>query len=164
MIQSELIRDTLLRCFGAALAEDASLVEGIREVLEDFRPGRDSFADLSVKMEHFLFNALYERLGPGMSFRGDDGSRRRILLSDLPLLTDQMLFPLFASLKPWSVDYERLRSWWMESGSCAAMIALLLTFSDFLSSQDRLVLKRAILENVPSVLWPENLLPILKEG
>ena len=164
MIQSDLIRDTLLRCFGAALAGDASLVEGIRGVLEDFRPGRDSFADLSVKMEHFLFNALYERLGPGMSFRGDDGSRRRILLSDLPLLTDQMLFPLFASLKPWSVDYERLRSWWMESGSWAAMFALLLTFSDFLSSQDRLVLERAIRENVPSVLWPEDLCPILKEG
>lgn len=164
MIESGLVRDALLRCLGAALAEDASLVRGVAGVLEGYRPVRDTFAGLTKAMEEYLFNALYERLGPGMSFRGDDGARRRVLLSDLPLLADQMLFPLFASMKPWSVDYERLRTWFMESGSWAALFALLLVFQDFLAAQERLILERAVRENVPAALWPADLCALLMPG
>ncbi len=162
MIQADPIREALRRCLGSVLEDDA-LVEGIRRVLEDFHPGKDTYSDLAGRMEHFLFNSLYDRLGPGMSFRSDDGSRCRILLSDLPLLADQMLFPLFMGLKPWSVDYERLYAWWMETGSWSAMFALMLVFRDFLPPQDRLVISRVIRENVPVRLWPAGLSPLIQE-
>ena len=79
-------------------------------------------------MEDYLFNALYDRLGPGMTLRLEDGSVRRVLMADLPRLADEAMYPLFFSLKPWSVDYERLHSFWMESGSLSAMRALYLRF------------------------------------
>ena len=162
MIQADSVREALRRCLGSVLADDA-LVEGVRRVLEHYRPGKDTYSDLAGQMEHFLFNSLYDRLGPGMSFRSDDGCRRRILLSDLPLLADQMLFPLFEGLKPWSVDYERLYAWWMESGSWSAMFALILVFRDFLPAQDRLVISRVIRENVPPRLWPAGLSALIAE-
>ena len=100
-------------------------------------------------MEDYLFNALYDRLGPGMTLRLEDGSVRRVLMADLPRLADEAMYPLFFSLKPWSVDYERLHSFWMESGSLSAMRALYLRFYDFLPAQDRLLIERVARENIP---------------
>ena len=145
-----LVRNALRNCFGSSLAEDAAMAEGVSQVLDAFVPGRESFADLSRRMEDYLFNALYERLGPGMALRMKDGTTARIRLSDLPRLADEMLYPFFASLKPWSVHYERLHAWWMESGSFSAMRALYLHFSDFLPDQDRLLIERVVRENVPA--------------
>ena len=145
-----LIRNALYQCFGSTLAEDPALVEGVARVLDSFVPGRESFSDLSRRMEDFLFNALYDRLGPGMTLRMDNGVTERIRLSDLPRLADEMLYPLFASFKPWSLHYERLHSWWMESGSFSAMRALYLHFSDFLPDQDRLLIERVVRENLPA--------------
>ena len=145
-----LIRGALRNCFGSALAEDPALVEGVSRVLDAFVPGRDSFGALSRRMEDFLFNALYDRLGPGMTLRMDNGVAERIRLSDLPRLADEMLYPLFASFKPWSLHYERLHAWWMESGSFSAMRALYLHFSDFLPDQDRQLIERVVRENLPA--------------
>ena len=148
-MDSLLVRDALRNCFGSSMAEDPALVDGALRLLSSFVSGRDSFADLSRRMEDFLFNALYDRLGPGMTLRTDGGAALRIRLSDLPRLADEMLYPLFASLKPWSVHYERLHAWWMESGSFSAMRALYLHFSDFLPSQDRVLIERVVQENIP---------------
>ena len=57
MIQADPIREALRRCLGSVLEDDA-LVEGIRRVLEDFHPGKDTYSDLAGRMEHFLFNSL----------------------------------------------------------------------------------------------------------
>ncbi|MBR2822973.1 MAG: hypothetical protein IKE24_04745 [Clostridia bacterium] len=157
MVQAELVRETLRRCFGGTLEKDEALLQGVCGLLNGYRPGKDTFSDMAGRMEDYLFNALYDRAGPGMSFLGDDGIRRRVRLADLPLWADQMLFPLFASLKPWSVDYERLRTWFMETGSWSAMFALLTVYSDFLPGQERRVLSRAVRENISPALWPENL-------
>ena len=149
-METSLIRDALRSCFGSSLAEDPSMIEGVSRVLESFVPGRESFGDLSRRMEDFLFNALYDRLGPGMTFRMEDGSAQRIRLSDLPRLADEMLYPLFATFKPWSLHYERLHAWWMETGSFSAMRALYLHFSAFLPEQDRLLIERVVRENLPA--------------
>ena len=57
-METSLIRDALRSCFSSSLAEDPSMIEGVSRVLESFVPGRESFGDLSRRMEDFLFNAL----------------------------------------------------------------------------------------------------------
>ena len=150
MIDLGLMRKTLRDCFGSVLAEDSSFFDGAVRVLRSYAPGKDSFGDVSRRMEEYLFNALYDRLGPGMTLKQDDGLFRRIRLADLPVLADHALYPLFAGLKPWSVDYERVHAWWMESGSLSAMKALYFRFRDFLPAEDRLLIERIVRENLPA--------------
>lgn len=163
MIDTATVRETLRDCFGSALADDPGLCGGAVSLLRSWSPWKHSFREFSRMMEDFLFNALYERLGPGMTVRLDDGAQRRIMMSDLPSLADRMMYPLFISMKPYSVNYENLRAYWMETGSPSAMRALYLFFSGFLPDQDRLLIERTIRENVPlsqQYLW----LNIPKEG
>lgn len=159
MIDLGLMRETLRDCLGSVLAEDSSFFEGSVRILCSYVPGKDSFRDVSHRMEDYLFNALYDRLGPGMMLKQDDGVFRRIRLADLPMLADQAIYPLFACLKPWSVDYERVHSWWMESGSFSAMKALYFRFQDFLPSQERQLIERTVRENLPAdkqAFWFQN--------
>lgn len=153
MISSALISDSLRPFLGSALADDPAFVGEIAGILRGYASWRDQFGDLSRRMEDQLFNSLYERLGPGMVVRTPEGGYRRILMSELPALAEEALFPLFASLQPYSVNYERLRSFWMESGSFSAMRALYFHFSDFLLPQEREAMERIARENLP----PERL-------
>lgn len=149
MITVDSVRDALRDRFGSVLLESPGFSEEICQLLLSYTPYRDSFSSLARKMEDFLFNALYERLGPGMSIRLDDGYACRIHMSDLPAAADAALFPLFASLKPYSVNYEHLHSFWLNTGSFSAMRALYLFFSDFLPAQELTAIERIVLENVP---------------
>ncbi len=148
MVGSSLIRETFREMFGSALADDSSLIQGARQVFESYASWKDSPASLSLRMEEFLFNALYERLGPGMTCRMDDGTFRRVLMSDLPQLADQSLFPFFASMKRYSVNYEIIHAYWMESGSFSAMRALYLCYQDYLPSQEALWIEKIVRENL----------------
>lgn len=143
------VQDALHGRFGSALTDDPSFSGGIARILQSFTPWRDDFAALARRMEDYLFNALYDRLGPSMTLRLDDGSFRRIRMDDLPSAADEALYPLFASLKPYSVHYEQLHAYWMETGSVSAMRALYLHFSDFLPEQERKMIERIADENMP---------------
>ncbi len=150
MITAQAVRDALRGRFGSFLADDPGFFDGVLRVLRAYSPARDSFASLSLRMEDYLFNALYERLGPGMTCRLEDGSFRRFLLSDLPAAADEALFPLFVSLKPYSVSYDHLHRYWMESGSFSAMRALYRNYQEFLPAQERFLIERIVRENIPA--------------
>ena len=156
MMSADLVRETVRSCFGSALACDNSFTEGILRLLLSFAPYRESFADLSRRMEDHLFNALYDRLGPGMSLRPDDGTPCRLRMADLPAAADRMLYPLFVSLSPISANCSRLRDYWMESGSLSALRALLQAFPVFLSAQETAVMHRILEENAPFGWPPEG--------
>ena len=150
MIDEALVRETLRESLGSALAEDAAFCGGVTRLLRSYAPYKDTFAGLARRVEDYLFNALYERLGPGMSVQLDDGVRRMVRMADLPALADQALYPFFASLKPYSVNYEHLHAYWMETGSFAAMRALYCSFADFLPVQDQRLIERVVKENPPA--------------
>ena len=146
------VRDTLRFRFGSDLVNSPGFSEGLVRLLQSYTPSRDTFITLSRKMEDYLFNALYNRLGPEMTYRLDDGSFRRIHMSELPSAADEALYPLFASLKPYSVHYDQLHSFWMETGSFSAMRALYIHFHDFLPDQERSWIERIARENLPPAL------------
>lgn len=149
LISVEEVRNALRPRFGTVLTEDPGFSEGAADLLRRFAPYRDTFASLTAQMEDYLFNALYDRLGPGMTLRLDDGQEHRFMTSDLPVAADEALFPLFDALTPYSVNYDRLHTYWMDTGSFSAMRALYLNFSDFLPPQEIGVIERIVQENVP---------------
>ena len=159
MISIRSLRESLRESFGSVLAEDPGFCEGLSAILRTFVPFQDSLEDLSRRVEDYLFNALYERLGPGMTLRREDGSPRRVMMSDLPMAADAALYPLFLSLRADGAHADLLRGFWMRSGSLSALRALYLRFGEFLSPGEMDLLERILRETVPPGLLEKWLRP-----
>ena len=153
MIETQQVLDVLRPRFGSSLVESPSFGEPAADLLRGFSPHDSSFRDLALRVEDALFNAVYERLGPGMAASMDDGSVRRIRLAELPEAADDVMGVLFDALPVYSVSCEALRSYSMETGSLAAMRCLYLRYATFLSEEERQVLSRVIRGSFPPSRW-----------
>ena len=149
MITTKSVQKSLRPRFGSRISLDPGFAEGAAQLLRNGRSSRLPIPDLSRRMEDYLFNALYDRLGPGMNCPMDDGSFRRVSMTELPAAADEAMFPFFASLCPCALHYEQLHSYWMEAGSFSAMRALYLFFGDYLPAREAEIIERIVRENVP---------------
>ena len=158
MIDLSLMRNSLRIHFGEVLSSDPGFVEGAANLLQRYAPCRN-YTDLSRQMEDYLFNALYERLGPGMALPSKNGVSRRFLVSDLPEAADAALFPLFFSLSPNAENYAALHDFWLSSASFSAMRTLYLRYTRYLPYSEKKYIERIVSENVPPYLLDEWLNP-----
>lgn len=150
MIDRGQVEDKLRSRFGSALAEYPGFSDGITETLASYTPYRETLRDFSARLEDKLFNALYERLGPHMTVRSDTGAERRILTSELPDAADDIMEVLFASMKPYSVNYDTLHTYFMETGSLAAARILYRNFASMLAYSEMQLISRILSERDPS--------------
>jgi len=148
MISAESVRRALLPRFGSLLTGDPGFVEGALSLLVSYSSWRDSFADLARRMADYLFNAVYERVGPAMTYPLGDGTVRRLLMSELPSAADEALLPLLVSLSPSPARLEQLRTYWMDSGSFSALQALHLNYQSYLSPEEFRLIERIARENM----------------
>ena len=158
MIDLNLVRQSLSIPFGEVLANDPGFAEGAANLLQRYASCRN-YAELSRQMEDYLFNALYERLGPGMALPSKNGVSRRFLVSDLPEAADAALFPLFFSLPPNAENYVALHDFWLSSASFSAMRTLYLRYSRYLPYSEKIYIERIVSENIPPYLLNEWLNP-----
>ena len=100
-------------------------------------------------------NLLYDRLGPSMSVRMNDGSFRRIRTNELKDAADDVMGVLFDQLKVYSVNYQALQSYVMESGSFSAMRVLYVRYAGLMTDGERRVLARVIRDARPASDWKE---------
>ena len=153
MIEARQVADALRPRFGSGLVQDPGFAEPAAALMRDCAPPRVSFRALAARVEEALFNAVYERLGPGMTARMDDGSFRRIRMAEMPDAADDAMGVLFDSLKVYSVSCEALWAYSMESGSLAAMRCLYQKYESLLPPEDRQVLARVIRGSFPRERW-----------
>lgn len=153
MIESWHIRETLRSRLGSSLVDEPGFTDPLAVLLREYAPYKDTFADLASKVEDQLFNMLYERLGPSMSVRMSDGSSRRVRTAELKDAADDVMGVLFDELKVYSVSYEALQAYVMESGSFSAMRTLYLRYGDFMSPGEKQVLARVIQGARPDSYW-----------
>ncbi len=153
MIESWHVSEVLRPRFGSSLADDPGFAEGAASILRAYAPYKDTFHSLSERLENYLFNAIYDRLGQGMSARMDNGVLRRIRMDELRDAADDILGVLFASLKPYSVNYDALHTYFMETGSFSAMQALYLYYENHMPADERAYLARMIRESFPRIRW-----------
>lgn len=153
MIESWHVREALRPRLGSALVDDPGFADGAAAILQSYAPYKDTFHSLSSRLEDYLFNALYDRLGQGMSVRMDNGILRRVRTAELRDAADDLLGVLFMSLKPYSVNYEALYAYFMETGSFSAMQALYLNYASMMSAEERDRLSRTIRESFPRSRW-----------
>ncbi len=133
--------------FGSAVVDSPGFGEELLPLLLFWAPYKCSFADLASALEDRIFKALYDRLGPGMAVRTEQGSFRRVPLSELSDAADDVLGVLFEALKPYSVNYDALHSYWVATGSYQAMRVLLLRYSSFLPDREEEYLRKLVRES-----------------
>ena len=158
MIESWHIREALRSRLGSSLVDEPGFSDPLADLLRSYASYKEPFASLSARVEDTLFNMLYNRLGPSMSVRMNDGSSRRILTSELKDAADDVMGVLFESLKVYSVSFDALHAYVMESGSFSAMRTLWLRFGEFMTFEEKSVLVRVIRNARPRSEW-EDWLP-----
>ena len=137
MIESWHVREALRARLGSALVDEPGFADPLSALLNSYAPYKDTFADMAARVEDVLFNTLYEHLGPSMTVRMDNGSARRIRTAELKDAADDVMGILFDRMKVYSVNYEALHTYCMESGSFSAMRVLYTRYRDFLPESER---------------------------
>ncbi|MBR6165441.1 MAG: hypothetical protein IKQ45_05895 [Clostridia bacterium] len=158
MIESWHVREALRSRLGSALVDEPGFTDPLAELLRSWAPYRESISRLSARVEDTLFNMLYNRLGAGMSVRMNDGTFRRVRTSELKDAADDVMGVLFDQMKVYSVQYDALHAYCMESGSFSAMRTLVTRFQEFMPEQERQMFSRIIRDTRPRSDW-ETWLP-----
>jgi len=155
MIESWHVREALRNRLGSPLVDEPGFADPLADVLRSYASYKDTFGSLAAKVEDTLFNMLYNRLGPGMSVRMNDGSSRRIRTAELGDAADDVMGVLFSQLRVYSVSYEALHAYVLESGSFSAMKTLYTGYADFMTAEERRLLARVIRSARPESEWDE---------
>lgn len=159
MIEAWHVREALRPRFGSALVDQPGVWDRAARLLQNYAPYRDTFADLAGRLEDALFNAVYEVLGPSMSAVMDSGAVRRIRMPEMKDAADDVMGVLFDTLKVYSVTYDSLRSYFMETGSFAALRTLYTRFAGFTAPSERRIMARIIRDTRPREYWESWLDP-----
>ena len=155
MIESWHVREALRGRLGSSLVDEPGFADPLADVLRSYASYKDTFSILAARVEDTLFNMLYNRLGSSMSVRMNDGSFRRIRTSELRDAADDVMGVFFDQLKVYSVNYDALQAYAMESGSFSAMRVLYTRYADLMTGEERKVLAKVIREARPDSDWKE---------
>ena len=155
MIESWHVREALRSRLGSSLVDEPGFVDPLAVVLSSYASYKDTFSSLAAKVEDVLFNTLYDHLGSSMSVRMNDGTFRRIRTSELKDAADDVMGVFFDQLKVYSVNYDALQAYMLESGSFSAMRALYTRYASLMSAEERRVLARVIRDARPASDWKE---------
>ena len=164
MIEAWHVREALRFRFGSALVDRPGIWEKAAALLRNFAPYRDTFSDLAASLEDVLFNTVYEQLGPSMGAQMDNGAVRRIRSAEFRDASDDVMGVLFDHLKVYSVTYDSLHQYCMDTGSFSAMRVLYTRYADFMPASERKIIARIIRDSRPRAEWepwmdPEDVPP-----
>ena len=159
MIEPWQVREVLRPRFGSHLADEPGVPDRVAALLRSYAAYKDTFANLAARVEDALFNTLYEHLGPSMTVRMDNGTSRRVKTVELKDAADDIMGILFEQMKVYSVSYDSLHSYCMESGSFSAMRILYIRFRDFLPDSERKIIARIIRDTHSRADWESWLDP-----
>ena len=89
----------------------------------------------------------------------DGGRTRRVRTAELKDAADDVMGVLFDSLKVYSVNYDILHDYCMETGSFSALRVLYTRYQEFLPEGERRIIARIIRDNYPASAWENWLSP-----
>ena len=155
MIESWHIREALRNRLGSLLVDETGFADPLADILRSYVSYKDTFASLAARVEDTLFNMLYDRLGSSMSIRMNDGSFRRFRSAEFKDAADDVMGVFFDQLKVYSVNYEALQEYALESGSFSAMRVLYTRYSTRMTDEERRTLARVIRNVRPESEWKD---------
>ena len=159
MIEILSVEEVLQPRLGVRLAQRPEVAEPLCAMLRDYAPYRESFSSLAARLEDALFTLLYNQLGPGMSARMDNGLVRRIRTHELRDIADDLMGILFDQMKVYSVTWDSLHAYAMETGSFAALRVMYTRYGAFMDAEERKLIARIIRDTRPRKDWESWLDP-----
>ena len=159
MIEILSVEEVLQPRLGVRLAQRPEVAEPLCAMLRDYAPYRESFSSLAARLEDALFTLLYNQLGPGMSARMDNGLVRRIRTHELRDIADDLMGVLFDQMKVYSVTWDSLHAYAMETGSFAALRVMYTRYGAFMDAEERKLIARIIRDTRPRKDWESWLDP-----
>lgn len=144
LVPVDAICQVLRPYLSSPLVEQTALCPQLSTIFADYAPYRDTLAQLATRLEQCLFANLYAALGEQMTLRRDDGVIVRVHMRDLPELADVVMEAFFRTWDRYSVNYNNLRTYAMETGSVSAMTVLCTAFERFLPDEDRQIMEKII--------------------
>ncbi|MBQ8202153.1 MAG: hypothetical protein IJZ74_10365 [Clostridia bacterium] len=144
------VRRVLQPMLGTRFVSETALCDHAAELLRRYAPGRTTLEELARHVRDGLFGDLYELLGQHMTLQLDNGVYRRILLSDVDRMADDVMGVLLDVLSGAELTLNGLRDYAMSTGSLSAMRVLLQRYDHQLSGMEKELLRRIIRENHPA--------------
>lgn len=138
---------------GSSLVDRTELCAHLQTVLTENIHSHTALSSMAEQVENTLFNELYTLLGPAMTVYPDGHNARRILLSELKEIADDLLFPVLDNLTVYSVNCELIREYYMQTGSLAAARVLHTKYAALLGLREATLLERMIRTNYPPARW-----------
>ncbi|MCE5342806.1 MAG: hypothetical protein LLF96_04350 [Eubacteriales bacterium] len=144
---------------GSMLLSAMPLVGDIADIMREYAPYKQTFAQLKEAVEHVLFTDLSHATGGGMCIVLDDYSTRRLKLKDMQSITDDVMGLVFDSLNPFSANFVRLNDYALHEESLSALRVLYQKYHAFFTEEQFTFLVQMIRKIYP----PERYEAWLKE-
>ena len=129
---------------GSYMLESTPLAEDTAEVLRSYAPYKEDMEKLCKRLDSFIFMCLRRITMGTMRVFLDNGTEVRIRITDLPLITDDVLGVLMESLSPYSVNYELLKNYSMQQPSLSALRVLYTKYKAFQTSEELAAIARTV--------------------
>ena len=144
------IAEALRPWLGTVFINSTDIVREAAARLGRYSPYRQSLDELRDALDRYVFGALHQHLGVGMTARLDDGRIRRILVKDIERLTDDLMGVLFDSLAVYSVNYELLNAYALSHESLSSLRVLYQKYSEHMTADERATMVSVIRDVYPA--------------
>lgn len=135
------------------LSESERTVNSIATKINTFVLDRESFEKLAVNINDMLFFAVRSFTDGKMVLKMDSGLSYRIRMEDFSVMTDDLLYLLFAGLPKNRQHYLALQDYSIKNNSLAALRALYLDFPSFQTEEEKSTLKKVIVSCFNKARW-----------
>ncbi|MDO5021926.1 MAG: hypothetical protein Q4E07_01135 [Eubacteriales bacterium] len=135
------------------LSQHEGIVNSIAIKLNTFVLGRDSFENIAGNIDDMLFFAVRSFTKGKMVLKMGSGQSYRIRMEDFYVMTDDLLYLLFAVLPKTRNHYIALQDYSIKHNSLASLRALYLHFDSFQTEEEKQTLKKVITSCFDKARW-----------
>ncbi len=154
MIEASELHDILRPWLGEAFLSVFS--QELMEMAAYMRPyirGNDDFDQLRSWLDDRLLMGVRNITQAKMVILLDSGYEVRLRVSDFAQMADELMYCVFRRLKRTHMSYEKINEYSFRHPSLSSLRALYLDFQEFLTKDERKVIKQIITGNYPLFRW-----------
>ena len=144
---------------GSMLLSSTPLVDQVAGGVMEYAPYRQTFFELKESVAHILLTGVNRATGGSMCIVLDDYRTRRLTLTDMQWMTDDVMGLVFDSLTTFSANFHKLNDYALHEESLAALRVLYQKYQSFFTEEQYAFLIRMIKTIHPRERYEEWLKP-----
>lgn len=130
------VNDALKPWLGALFLMSTTLSQAITYQMTQYSPARETFEQLRERLEHHMLVELNKLTRSSMCIMVENYQTKRLSLSDIEFMTDDLMGLMFDRLSPFSSNFERLNEYALQHESLAALRVLYQKYASFFSEEE----------------------------